>query len=71
MDHISTNISALTLALSVSSMIGVAVEAAVPAKMEFNRDVRPMPPCRSLDKNHHKARLRLDLRDEVLAKEHG
>ncbi len=43
------------------------------AKVEFNRDIRPILSdncfyCHGPDKNHRKAKLRLDLRDEALAR---
>ena len=46
----------------------------LPAKIEFNRDVRPILSdncfyCHGPDKNHRKAKLRLDIREEALAKE--
>jgi hypothetical protein len=46
----------------------------VPARVEFNRDVRPILSdncfhCHGPDKNHRKAGLRLDLRDEALKAE--
>lgn len=51
-----------------------AVAPPVPAKIEFNRDVRPILSdncfyCHGPDKNHRKAKLRLDIREEALAKE--
>jgi Protein of unknown function (DUF1553)/Protein of unknown function (DUF1549)/Planctomycete cytochrome C len=47
---------------------------AVPARVEFNRDVRPILSdscflCHGPDKNRRKANLRLDLRDEALKAE--
>lgn len=61
------------LALSAASS-AFAAEAPVPAKIEFNRDVRPILSdncfyCHGPDKNHRKAKLRLDIREEALAKE--
>jgi len=51
-----------------------AAEPPVPAKIEFNRDIRPILSdncfyCHGNDPNHREAKLRLDLRDEALAKE--
>lgn len=48
-----------------------AAEPPVPAKIEFNRDVRPILSdncfyCHGPDKNHREADLRLDLRDEAI-----
>jgi hypothetical protein len=48
-----------------------AAEAPVPAKIEFNRDVRPILSdncfyCHGPDKNHREADLRLDLREEAI-----
>ncbi len=47
-------------------------DAPLPAKIEFNRDVRPILSdtcfaCHGPDKSHRKAKLRLDLRDEAIA----
>src|SRR5262245_50406671 len=46
----------------------------VPARIEFNRDVRPILSencfqCHGPDASHRKARLRLDVRERALAKE--
>jgi len=51
-----------------------AVHAAAPARIEFNRDVRPILSencysCHGPDKGHRKAKLRLDERDSAL--KHG
>jgi len=50
-----------------------ASSAALPDKIEFNRDVRPILAetcfkCHGFDKNARKADLRLDVRDEALTK---
>jgi hypothetical protein len=59
----------LLLALAPVSLL--AAEPPVPAKIEFNRDVRPILSdncfyCHGPDKNHREADLRLDLRDEAI-----
>ncbi len=51
-----------------------ATQKATPAKVEYNRDVRPILSdncflCHGPDKNTRKAKLRLDLREEAIAKE--
>lgn len=48
--------------------------APLPAKIEFNRDVRPILSdncfyCHGPDKNHRDGKMRLDIREEALAKE--
>src|SRR4051812_14439802 len=50
--------------------------AAPSAKVEFNRDVRPILSdtcfkCHGFDKNARKADLRLDIRDEATVPRHG
>ncbi|MDB6137223.1 MAG: Planctomycete cytochrome, partial [Verrucomicrobiaceae bacterium] len=57
-----------------AAALGQAAEALIPAKIEFNRDIRPVLSdncfyCHGPDKNHRKAKLRLDIREEALAKE--
>ncbi len=59
--------------ISVASL-SHAAEAPIPAKIEFNRDIRPILSdncyyCHGPDKNHRKAKMRLDVREEALAKE--
>ncbi|MEI6234834.1 MAG: PSD1 and planctomycete cytochrome C domain-containing protein [Planctomycetota bacterium] len=51
-----------------------AATPALPVKVEFNRDVRPIFSdncfyCHGPDKTHRKAKLRLDVREDALAKE--
>lgn len=52
----------------------VQADTAVPAKIQFNRDVRPILSencfyCHGNDASHRKAKLRLDIREEALKKE--
>lgn len=59
--------------LTVASLAS-AEEAPLPAKIGFNRDVRPILSencfyCHGPDKNRRKAKLRLDVREDALAKE--
>ena len=60
------------LALAVFAAFSAsAAERPLPARIEFNRDVRPILSdncfyCHGPDKNHREADLRLDLRDEAL-----
>jgi cytochrome c553 len=63
------SLAAVLLAAAAS-----AAEPRVPAKIEFNRDVRPILSencfyCHGNDANRRKAKLRLDLREEALKKE--
>jgi hypothetical protein len=58
------------LFLTLASLASAA-EPPVPARIEFNRDVRPILSdncfyCHGPDKGHREADLRLDLRDEAL-----
>ena len=58
----------------VFTALASAAELPLPAKIEFNRDVRPILSdncfyCHGPDKNHRKAKMRLDIREEALAKE--
>jgi hypothetical protein len=60
--------------LSLSGLTLNAAEPPLPAKVEFNRDIRPILSdncfyCHGNDPNHREGKLRLDLRDEALAKE--
>ncbi|MBU6179953.1 MAG: hypothetical protein KGR69_09815, partial [Verrucomicrobia bacterium] len=67
----------LALAFALLSLSGLTLNAAeppLPAKVEFNRDIRPILSdncfyCHGNDPNHREGKLRLDLRDEALAKE--
>jgi hypothetical protein len=52
---------------------GVAAAAPKPAKLQYNRDIRPVLSdncflCHGPDKNTRKGKLRLDLREEALAR---
>jgi hypothetical protein len=62
-------LSAILLAAAAT-----AAEPRLPAKIEFNRDVRPILSencfyCHGNDANHRKAKLRLDIREDALKKE--
>ena len=62
------------LLILLAPVLVLAAEPPVPAKIEFNRDVRPILSdncfyCHGPDKSHRKAKLRLDIREEALAKE--
>jgi hypothetical protein len=62
---------AFTLADFGPTSPAVAVELPVPAKVEFNRDVRPILSdncfhCHGPDQNAREAELRLDIRDEAV-----
>lgn len=64
----------LSLLFLSAAALSHAAEAPIPAKIEFNRDIRPILSdncfyCHGPDKNHRKAKLRLDVREEALAKE--
>ncbi len=67
-----TPLSAFLL-LSIGSLAH-AVETAIPARIEFNRDVRPILSdncfsCHGNDPSHRKAKLRLDVREDALKRE--
>jgi hypothetical protein len=60
--------------LSLSGLSLTAAEPPLPDKVEFNRDIRPILSdncfyCHGNDPSHREGKLRLDLRDEALAKE--
>jgi hypothetical protein len=62
-----------TLAMFIASLTAIAVanDAAVPTKIDFNRDVRSILSdncfvCHGPDPSHREAGLRLDLRDEAI-----
>jgi len=61
----------LIIAFVVVSALVAAAEPPVPAKVEFNRDVRPILSdncfyCHGPDPKHREAELRLDVRDEAV-----
>ena len=69
----SYSASWLVLALAGGSLVTARGET-VTAKLEFNRDIRPILSdncfrCHGPDKNQRKAKLRLDLREVALEKE--
>jgi len=54
--------------------IARAADAPLPAKIEFNRDVRPILSdncfyCHGNDPKHREAKLRLDIREQALKSE--
>ena len=60
--------------LLLAASLAHGVEPPVPAKIEFNRDVRPILSdncyhCHGNDPAHRKAKLRLDVREAALEKE--
>ncbi|MBL9133588.1 MAG: hypothetical protein JNG86_20425, partial [Verrucomicrobiaceae bacterium] len=62
------------LFLTLAPLAVFAAEPPVPAKIEFNRDVRPILSdncfyCHGNDPKHREAELRLDLRDEAVKAE--
>jgi len=75
MKPILTLLTALLLApLAAPDAALNAADAPPPAKIEFNRDVRPILSdncfyCHGNDPSHRKAKLRLDVREEALEKE--
>ncbi len=75
MKPILTLLTALLLApLAAPDAALNAADAPPPAKIAFNRDVRPILSdncfyCHGNDPSHRKAKLRLDVREEALEKE--
>jgi hypothetical protein len=64
----------LAVALSGGPASADPAPAAAKAEIQFNRDIRPILSdncfyCHGPDKNHRKGKMRLDIRDEALAKE--
>ena len=56
------------------AMTASAAEPPIPAKIEFNRDIRPILSdncfyCHGPDPKHREAKLRLDIREEAVAKD--
>jgi hypothetical protein len=59
---------------AIGAASGLYAASAIPEKIEFNRDVRPILSdncfyCHGPDKNHRDGKMRLDIREEALAKE--
>src|SRR5206468_8448980 len=66
--------SPATCLAAVLAVSGLHAASAIPDKIEFNRDVRPILSdncfyCHGPDKNHRKGKMRLDVREEALKKE--
>ena len=66
-----TRPSAARTALGLILALGATVQAAVPAAIEFNRDIRPILSdkcfsCHGPDSGHRKAGLRLDRREDAI-----
>ena len=66
-----TTMSKALLFLTLAPLAVFAADPPVPAKIEFNRDVRPILSdncfyCHGNDPKHREADLRLDIREEAL-----
>src|SRR5437667_1950606 len=64
----------LAVVLSLPSLMAAAAPAPAPQKISYNRDIRPILSdncffCHGPDQKKRKAKLRLDIREEALAKE--
>ena len=62
--------------LFLTSLLAATAGAAEPAKLEFNRDIRPILSencfyCHGQDANHREAKLRLDERNNAIAERDG
>ena len=67
----NSRISALILSLTVTMLVDGTAQNSHAAKIEFNRDIRPILSdacfhCHGPDKNTRESGLRLDIRDEAL-----
>jgi hypothetical protein len=77
MRHLAAMVVVLLAVPALSTLAAVAAPATqsrTASKVEYNRDVRPILSdtcflCHGPDKNTRKAKLRLDLRDEAIARE--
>src|SRR5690242_21936120 len=68
-----SDIAIIAIAM-IAAVAPSALAADGPRKLTYNRDIRPILSdncfaCHGPDKNKRKAKLRLDIRDEALAKE--